>query len=335
MISVTMNKVINIFGTYAYPFGLQLILLMLLLGKPGFSQEITFNKVFPPNRTDFNSVSDITQDKYGNMWFATGIGLYRYNGYEMISFKNNQLDPNSIADGVLRGICIDNEENIWIAIQGEGLDKFDPVSGKFTHYKSDPEEPGSVSSNWVNAMLVDRDGILWIGSGEGLDKYDPQTDKFIHYKNIPGDSTSLSYDEIVTIYEDRDGTLWIGTGSVYGADQNNFEIGGLNKMDKETGTFKQYKHNPEDQNSLINNKVSAIFEDSNGILWIGTAGDGLHTMEKSGELITRHPYDPNRPKKLSRPPIDPSSSNDHIRFIIEDVTGASMDWNIRCRTELL
>jgi ligand-binding sensor domain-containing protein len=149
-----------------------------------------------------------------------------------------------------------------------------------------------------------------------------RTDKFIHYKNIPDDSTSLSYNEVVAIYEDREGTIWIGTGSVYGADQNNFEAGGLNKLDKETGTFRRFKHNPENPNSLINNKVSAIFEDSKGTLWIGTAGDGLHTMDKSVEIITRHRYDPNQPNKLSRPPLNSSTLNDHITFIIEDLTGA-------------
>ncbi len=256
------------------------------------------------------------------MWFASNIGLYSYNGYEMISYKNNQLDPNSIAGDILRSVCADNEGNIWIAVQGQGIDKFDPVTGIFTHYKPDPNDPGSLSSDWVNVMLVDHEGVLWIGSGQGLERYDVRTEKFIHYKNIPDDSTSLSYNEVVAIYEDREGTIWIGTGSVYGTDQNNSEAGGLNKLDKETGTFRRFKHNPDNPNSLINNKVSAIFEDSKGTLWIGTAGDGLHTMDKSVEIITRHRYDPNQPNKLSRPPLNSSTPNDHIRFINEDVTGA-------------
>ncbi|MFN2396332.1 MAG: two-component regulator propeller domain-containing protein [Bacteroidales bacterium] len=268
------------------------------------------------------------------MWFASNIGLYSYNGYEMISYKNNQLDPNSIAGDILRSVCTDNEGNIWIAVQGEGIDKLDPITGIFTHYKPDSDDPGSLNSDWVNAMLVDHEGVLWIGSGQGLSMYDVGTDKFIHYHNIPNDSTSLSYNEVVAIYEDREGAIWIGTGSVYGADQNNFEAGGLNKLDKETGTFSRFKHNPENPNSLINNKVSAIFEDSKGTLWIGTAGDGLHTMDKPGEIITRHHYDPNQPDKLSRPPLNSSTSNDHITFIIEDLTGAiwigTLDAGLNC-----
>lgn len=322
MKSITIYHTLKSSGTKAFLIGLQLILLLFLSGYSGLCQNITFNKVFPPNRTSFNHLTDITQDKNGTMWFASNIGLYSYNGYEMISYKHNQLDPNSLAGDILRAVCADKDGNIWIAVQGEGIDKFDPISGVFTHYKSNPDDPGSLSSDWVNVMLADLEGDVWIGSGQGLDRYDVRTDKFIHYKNIPDDSTSLSYNEVVAIYEDREGTLWIGTGSVYGADQNVSEAGGLNKMDKQTGTFRHFKHDPENPNSLINNKVSAIFEDNKGTLWIGTAGDGLHTMEISGEMITRHQYDPNQPNKLSRPPLDSSGSNDHIRFIIEDITGA-------------
>ncbi len=322
MTTITINKTLKNSGIKSLLFGFQLILFLLISSNSVFCQNITFNKVFPPNRVSFSQLTDITQDKNGTMWFASNIGLYSYNGYEMISYKNNQLDPNSIAGDILRSVCTDNEGNIWIAVQGKGIDKFDPVTGIFTHYKTDPDDPGNLSSDWVNVLLVDHEGFLWIGSGQGLERYDVLTNTFIHYKNNPDDSTSLSYNEVVAIYEDREGTLWIGTGSVYGADQNNFEAGGLNKFDKEKGTFRRFKHNPENKNSLINNKVSAIFEDSKGTLWIGTAGDGLHTMDKSADLITRHQYDPNQPNKLSRPPLNSSSPNDHIRFIIEDVTGA-------------
>ena len=271
----------------------------------------------------FNQLTGITQDKNGIMWFASNIGLFSYNGYEMVSYKNNPLDPNSIAGDILRAVCADNDGNIWIAVQGEGIDMFDPVTGIFTHFRHDPDDPESLTSEWVNVMLVDRDGILWIGSGIGLDRYDIRTEKFINYENIPDDSTSLSYNEVVAIYEDHNGTLWIGTGSVYGADQNKVEAGGLNRMDKKTGTFKRFMHDPANTNSLINNKVSAIYEDSNGTLWIGTAGDGLHTMDKSTGIITRHTYDPNDPEKLSRPPVSNiNPENDHITFIVEDMNRA-------------
>ena len=65
------------------------------------------------------------------------------------------------------------------------------------------------------------------------------------------------------LYEDRAGTLWIGTA------------GGLSKLDRETGTFTHYEHDPSDPSSLSSNNIVCIYEDRSGTLWIGTWADGL------------------------------------------------------------
>ncbi len=82
-------------------------------------------------------------------------------------------------------------------------------------------------------------------------------------------------------------------------------------------------HIPNDSNSLVNNHVRAIFEDSRGIFWVGTEGDGLHTMDRVNGTFERHLYDPKDPQKLSRPQIrEDVGMSDHITFITEDTTGA-------------
>ncbi len=79
-------------------------------------------------------------------------------------------------------------------------------------------------------------------------------------------------------------------------------------------------HNEKDPNSLIDNRVRAIFEDSRGTFWVGTAGDGLHTMDRAKGVFDRHPYDPLHPDRLSRPPLRKTIPYgfDHITFITED-----------------
>ena len=54
-----------------------------------------------------STVVDITQDKYGNMWFATYNGLNKYNGYEFAVYKHDESDSCSIAGDVVRIV-------IWI-----------------------------------------------------------------------------------------------------------------------------------------------------------------------------------------------------------------------------
>ena len=86
-------------------------------------------------------------------------------------------------------------------------------------------------------------------------------------------------------------------------DENPDKKGGLNRFNKNTGTFTRYLHDEKDPHSLIDNRVRAIFEDSYGNFWIGTAGDGLHTMDRENGTFERHTYDPAHPEKLSRPPL--------------------------------
>jgi ligand-binding sensor domain-containing protein len=299
---------------------LSALLFLLVSSNTAFSQDIFFNKVQPPDGRSFRHVTGMVQDRQGYMWFASKKGLFRYDGYQMVTFKHDPLDSSSLATNALEAITIDPNGIIWIATyEGAGLERFDPNTGRFTHYRNNPRDPASLGANWVSAVFVDKEGTLWVGTSNGLDRFDAKTGKFIHYRYQPNDPYSLSSNTVVSIYEDRQGTLWIGTGSVYAGDPRD---GGLNRLDKKTGRFTRYLHDPNDPLSLANNKVKAIFEDSKGNFWVGTSGDGLHTMDRARGTFTRHLYDPAHPEKLSRPPFKPKPYFDQITFIIEDITGA-------------
>jgi ligand-binding sensor domain-containing protein len=116
----------------------------------------------------------------------------------------------------------------------------------------------------------------------------------------------------------------VGTGSAFYGENPGYEgNGGLNKLNKETGKFIRYMHDEKDTHSLIDNRIRAIFEDSRGNFWVGTAGDGLHTMDRSKGTFERHLYDSTHPYKLSRPRAKNvySYGVDHITFITEDANG--------------
>ena len=302
--------------------GIVLFILFVKWSCPAFGQQIVFNKVPPPDGKSFVHVTSICQDLNGYMWFATKKGLCRYDGYQIITYKHNPLDPNSLASDLLETVCVDSAGKVWIGT-GAGLDRFDPLTGIFKHFRHDSDNPESINSDYVTVVMIDHEGTLWAGTGEGLNRYDEQTKTFVHFRNKPGDSTSISSNEVVALYEDKQGVIWIGTGSVYGADKGKVGSGGLNRMNKKDGTFTRYMNDPLNPNSLINNKVRAIFEDSKGTFWIGTAGDGLHTMNRTKGTFKRLQYDPAHPEKLSRPPISKDfPGTDHITFIGEDAAGA-------------
>jgi len=127
---------------------------------------------------------------------------------------------------------------------------------QFTHYKHDPDNPNSLSTDHVFSIYEDRSGTLWIGTwGGGLNKFDREIEQFTHYRHDSNNPNSLSNDLVRSIYEDRSGTLWIGT-----------QGGGLNKFDREKEQFIHYR----EKDGLPNDVIYGILEDNNNYIWLST-----------------------------------------------------------------
>ncbi len=298
------------------------LILQLVLSCPALGQQIIFNKVDPSDGNTFQFVNGIVQDNNGFMWFATKRGVYSYDGIQMASYKNSLLNTNSLASNLAESIFADDDGTIWVGTLGNGLNHFDPVNRTFTHFQHDPEDPSSLSNDTVTSILRDNEGILWIGTHQGLDQFNPETKEFIHFRHRKDDPTSLSFNQVRIIYEDKQGTLWIGTGSPYAGNGGSIHDGGLNRLERSTGHFSRYLNDRDDINTLISNKVSAIFEDKQGDFWVGTRG-GLHKMNRQEGSFERLVYDPAHPGKFSGPVIVPENAEwEHITFIHQDVAGS-------------
>jgi signal transduction histidine kinase/ligand-binding sensor domain-containing protein len=276
----------------------------------------------PPKGFPWDGITSMCQDARGYVWFATNTALYRFDGQQYTLYMHDAANPNSLALNWVECVYGDKNGDVWIGTHGAGLQKLDPATGKFTTYQHRAGDTGSISGNIITVILRDRDGILWVGTHDGLEQFDESKGIFKHYRSRAHDPRSLSNDQVRALFEDRQGTIWVGTGSAWAGETPEGE-GGLNKLDKKTGTFTRYLHRDNDVHSLADNRVRAIFEDSRGTFWVGTAGDGLHTMDRATGRFERHPYDPAHPEKLSRPPVRQILWNgiDHVTFINEDKSG--------------
>src|SRR6266498_210078 len=72
----------------------------------------------------------------------------------------------TIEDGLSQyaGLAIfqDSRGYLWIGTWGGGLNRFDPVTEKFTNYRHDLENLESLSNNIVTSIRQDSSGILWV-----------------------------------------------------------------------------------------------------------------------------------------------------------------------------
>jgi len=298
------------------------ILILILFNTIGVAQEVDFNKLNAPDGGNFGFVTGITQDIDGNMWFTTKQGLLKYNGSQISSYQNKPLNTNSVISNNLEAVYADKDGSIWVGSLGSGLDRLDPKTGVFTHFQHDPDNPGSISNDTVTTILRDKLGDLYVGTHGGLNKYNSETNQFTHFRHDFNDPKSISNNQVRVLYESKNGTIWIGTGSPYGDNGGGPEDGGLNKFNKESGTFTSYLHDPNNKSSLANNKISAIYEDNDGMLWIGTAKNRIHKMNKDQGTFERLTYDLKHPENLSVP--DSSFElpvYEHITFITQDSAG--------------
>jgi ligand-binding sensor domain-containing protein len=103
----------------------------------------------------------------------------------------------------VRGIYEDQAGILWIGSDA-GLDEFNPQTGEWKNHQNDPENPYSLSDNFVTSILEDKNGFLWIGTAEGgLNKLDKGTGRFIHFLHDPEISDSLSNNEVLSLLEER------------------------------------------------------------------------------------------------------------------------------------
>ncbi len=260
---------------------------------PVSSRDVHFRHLTNKDGLSQNTVFAIAQDRQGFMWFGTKVGLNRYDGYSFRTFNKG------LSEGFIRALREDPEGALWIGTYGGGLNRFDPVTETFTHYKNDPDNPASLSDDDIRALIVDRSGSLWVGTrGGGLNRL--ETDgSFTRFQSRPNDPEGLSHNDIRAIVEDRSGNLWIGT---YG--------GGLNRRSPD-GSVTQFRQRRGDPTSLIDNRIRALVEDRNDNLWVGTT-DGLARLDPDRRTFTHFRHDPATPGSLS---------DNRVRSLFQDSSG--------------
>jgi len=213
-------------------------------------------------------VRTMVEDQQGNLWVGylkEGLDQYKWDEDQqsLVKLQHLEYDPtqsNGLLSNSVIQIFSDSKGFLWIASNGAGLNKFDPVTGEIESYVHDPNNPNTLSGNRIWALSEDRDGYIWVGEFlNGLNRLNPETGEVTRFQHDPNNANSLSHNRIKTTFVDSHGDLWIGTN------------GGLNRLEIETGQFTHYLHDPENINSLSNNLVWSIYEDSLHNLWVGTS----------------------------------------------------------------
>jgi signal transduction histidine kinase/ligand-binding sensor domain-containing protein/DNA-binding response OmpR family regulator len=187
--------------------------------------------------------------------------------------NNYKFEQLSIEQGLsfneVTCIMQDSRGFMWFGT-GDGLHKYD--GNNFTVYKTDPKDSFSISSNWINELYEDTHKNIWINAAAGLNRFDRLTGKFV--RCLLGNWITSMYEDLSTnIIE---GGMWFTS---YGQ--------GITEYRTNDYSFKQYRHNSKDKNSLSSDTSFCSFVDKKGILWIGTV-NGLNSFDKFSQKFTHY-----------------------------------------------
>ncbi|TAH17826.1 MAG: hypothetical protein EAZ08_12845 [Cytophagales bacterium] len=246
-----------------------------LLSSALFGQniELDFARLSVENGLSNNNTTCTFQDSRGFIWIGTQDGLNRYNGYEFTHFKHNPKDKKSISNNIILAIHEDKFGNLWVGTQ-DGLNRYDRKSGSFSSYKHHKDSAKSIRNNKVYAILEDKNGYLWVGTEEGVSRMDRERKDFTHFR-FPSYYDAESNATAKTILEDKAGNILVGT---YGA-------GLLIKANDK----KDFIPMPAYADSLKQEFIQHIFQDSKGNYWIGTL-KGIRKIDTKNQLLGFSPY---------------------------------------------
>jgi ligand-binding sensor domain-containing protein/serine phosphatase RsbU (regulator of sigma subunit) len=234
---------------------------------------------------EFGMPSVFCEAKDGTIWAGTySSGLYAYdfkkNTYIAYASLGTEGGANYISlTQWLSSIHCAQDGTIWLGGSGLGLIEFNPTTEQHVQYAVDPEGVTGPTADRIEQILEGPDGKFWLATwGGGLNRFDPKTKKF----ELVSDQTLLPSPLLHRIQFDvKDPRiLWVGAAN-----------GGLTRFDtasRTSTTFRGAGARDVGNGKLVLSKdtVQWIYQQPDGVLWLGTNGGGLDRFEPASAKVT-------------------------------------------------
>ena len=177
------------------------------------AQSYYFRNYQVSNGVSSNTITCITQDRKGFMWFGTRNGLNRFDGTSFKIFRNNIHNSQSLGSNSILSLHEDNHQQLWVGTY-KGVYIYDASHETFKSFKDIPQVE-------VRAIDEDKNNNIWLVAGFDVYRYNT-SNKTVRIFNVSKTQTP-------TLSIDESGVIWIGTDS-----------GIVRRYDPAKGTFDNY-----------------------------------------------------------------------------------------------
>lgn len=228
-------------------------------------------RIYTHNPADSTSISNnfvctVYRDQANRLWVGTIRGLNILNE-QTGTFR--LVRPDALGKTFIYSLLEDHAGHIWIATRHAGIYRYEPDSGKLSHYYVGNTK--AIRNNQIISMYEDSRHNVWFGSINGGGHWNHTLKKFIANpvdKQLPSQT-------IYGILEDSSGLIWFSTNR------------GLLSFDPRSKTYRVFDKSNGLQATQFN--YSSYLRNRQGILYFGSV-DGLCYFDPT--LITKRVSDP-------------------------------------------
>jgi signal transduction histidine kinase/ligand-binding sensor domain-containing protein/DNA-binding response OmpR family regulator len=299
---------------------------LIVVNDEGAVQKKYVNNKYNFRSLSSNSVWSLFLDKERRIWlgyYNKGLGVFDKINSKVNIIESLPGNPQSLQTNCVSGIAKDHEGQLWISMEGGGVDVYNPKSKTFKHItRSDNSFYSGLTNDNITKVFIDKKQNIWLSSwNEGIFLLKRGSRNFINYNTK---NTNLASDNIMSITEDSRGVIWIGTfakglhyytpsdGQFHHCnskpfhDEMNLDIRdvmvdsadvvwvgsttGLYKVTtKDFVVFSVVSFRDKMSEKLKNHKsthtINTLYEAKNKEIWIGTDGAGLFSYNKKTDSI--------------------------------------------------
>ena len=215
-----------------------------------------FHDAATPQSLSADYITSLGKDRDGNVWVGTyykGINIWKDHWGDIGMYFSNP-SGNSIKGTIVRSICEDESGHIWFCTEDGWLNRYNPTTHTIANYQLAED---------TNLQGIVADGKkMWICSyGDGVWLMNRESGRIMKHYDLPNNTTTLGI-------KSAKGQIFIGTTS------------GLYRYDETSDSF-----------DFVENAgmhfVHSLYQSSDGVIWVGTYGNGIRCIDEEGNRIAR------------------------------------------------
>lgn len=217
----------------------------------------------------------------GKVWIGINGALYKIGITAQSKLEATLIDDClSFAPDLYFTDFIAKENEVWIATD-KGLYRYNKNEGIVKQYMHTPDNPHSLSQNFLTCLAITNDKQLLVASLKGINIYNPIKDNFERISDQASNTGSkLLNSNFINCIIVEGQHIWVGT-----------ESGGINKMTAKRLSIQNYQHDNKNLQTISHNPVNAVYEDNSGNLWVGTVEGGLNKKAVGSDSFIHYTYE--------------------------------------------